>query len=116
VDGLVWFRESWRLDAEQRARLAGAGSGAAALQAVTWLRRHESLPRHVFARIPEEGKPVALDLASLPFAELLCWLATRGSDLVLSEALPGPDQLALRLPAGDFTSELRISVLVEHRR
>jgi len=113
LDGMVWFREAWRLDADQRVRLAAATSGATALAAVAELRWCESLPRHVFARIPEEGKPMAVDLDSLPLAELLCWLARRGSDLVLTETLPRPDQLALRLPSGDFTSELRLSVLVE---
>jgi hypothetical protein len=115
VDGMVWFREAWRLDSEQRARLARAERGAPAMEAVAELRTREALPRHVFARIPEEPKPVGVDLASLPFAELLCWLARRGSDLVLTETLPSPDHLALRLPQGDFTSELRLSVLVDER-
>jgi hypothetical protein len=114
LDGMVWFREAWRIGEERRAELGGA-TGAAALQAVAELRWRESLPRHVFARVPEEPKPVAIDLASLPFAELLCWLARRGSDLVLTETLPRLDQLALRLPHGDYTSELRLSLLVDGR-
>lgn len=115
LDGMVWFREAWRLDAEERARLAKAPGGGAALRAVANLRWRESLPRHVFARIPEEPKPVGIDLTSVPFAELLCWLARRGSDLVLTETLPRLDQLALRLPHGDYTSELRLSLLVDGR-
>lgn len=72
------------------------------------------VPRHVFARVPGDPKPFYVDLAVPLFADNLCRAVRRaaaagdGGEVVLSEMLPAPSELWLRLPGGSYTSELRV--------
>ncbi|HEX9993857.1 MAG TPA: lantibiotic dehydratase [Acidimicrobiales bacterium] len=108
VGRVVVQRALWRVPVE---RLASGDKleGFVAAQAV----RHElGLPRHVFARVPGELKPVYCDLDSpLLLRQLTRMTATAGTGTVeLGEMLPGPGQLWLRDERGAYTSEIRYAV------
>jgi hypothetical protein len=66
------------------------------------------LPERVFVRVPEEMKPIYVDLTSAISVEMLVRLARRASSLTFSEMYPGPQGLWLRDGAGNtYTGELR---------
>lgn len=108
VGRVVVQRALWRVPVE---RLASADKleGFVAAQGL----RHElGLPRHVFARIPGELKPVYCDLDSpLLLRQLTRMAATAATGTIeLGEMLPGPGQLWLRDERGAYTSEIRYAV------
>lgn len=114
VDDVVWLRESWRLSTEDVQRLASARGVAEAVRVVGRLRRDTGMPRHVFVRADTEPKPIYADLDSAAYVGLLAaTVRAPGVGMVVTEMLPGPDELALRCADGTFTSELRTSILVE---
>ncbi|MDJ1130944.1 lantibiotic dehydratase [Streptomyces iconiensis] len=78
----------WRPEAPEEAKVIALAS----------LRRAYGLPRFCFARATPEGKPVPVDLESLPAVHLLERLYGGTSDTgpLLEEALPGPHELLLR--------------------
>jgi hypothetical protein len=80
----------------------------AAFLAVQRVRRRHHLPRHVFARVPGEVKPVVIDLDSPLLIENLARMAPPGKTMALSEMSPGPGELWVSSPEGGHTSELRI--------
>lgn len=114
IDGLVVARESWRFpcrdlafawEKRESARFIGARRWAAA----------QDLPRWVFARFPQERKPVYVDLESPACVELMAKLARRAGDkkenapISVSEMLPTPEQAWLIDAEGRrYTSELRV--------
>jgi hypothetical protein len=114
----VVLRRNWRLASEALwggAREAQAGGGDvwarapfAAFLAVQRARRRHGLPRHAFARVPGEVKPVLVDFDNPMLVENLMRMAPAGKTLALSEMRPGPGELWLASPEGRHTSELRI--------
>jgi hypothetical protein len=80
-----------------------------------WARNH-GLPRWVFARVPQEYKPLYVDLESPASVDVIVKLARQaveligeGAELALSEMLPNPEQSWLTDAKGDtYTSEFRI--------
>ena len=104
-DDVVLSRQCWSVDpAEVRTKHAEDG-----FLAVQRLRDRLGLPRHVFIGIPEETKPIYVDLDSPLLVRQLSRFATRGSALRLSEMLPGPDELWVSSRGERFTGELRFS-------
>lgn len=71
-------------------------------------RRRAGVPRHAFARLPGEVKPVLVDFDSPLLVENLARMAAPGAGVLLSEMKPGPGELWLASPEGRHTSELRI--------
>ncbi|MFD7659992.1 lantibiotic dehydratase, partial [Actinosynnema sp. NPDC059797] len=112
VDDVVWFRESWRLDADDLAALAAARDPAAATFAVARLRDALGLPRHVYLAVAGEPKPVYLDLAAVAYCDLFARLVAGRQDAVVTEMLPAPDELVLDCADGVHTSELRTAMIV----
>lgn len=104
VGRVVVQRATWRVPA---GRLAD-GDRRQAFVASQSVRRELGLPRHLFARVPGEAKPVYCDLDSpLLVRQLTRMAAAATGDVVLSEMLPGPGELWLHDRAGAVTSEIR---------
>jgi hypothetical protein len=105
VDQLVVARAEWRIDATvlppRKARVDDA-----VLELNRW-RTSLGMPRHVFLKSSDEPKPVYVDWLSPHVVEYVLHLARRGGRWVISEMLPGPDELWLRGGTGRYTSECR---------
>lgn len=112
VDGTVWCRETWTLPTETLREEWSRHDPAELLASAERLRRRHDLPRWVFASCAGEPKPILCDLASIPGAGLLRRIVRRNAEMVLSELLPGPDDLWLRWGHGRYTAELRLSLIV----
>lgn len=112
VGGVVVRRASWRIDV---ADVAGAllVPGRLLLEAER-LRRRFGFPRHMFAVVPGEPKPIFVDWQSPiilgAFEKMLS--AASGPKVTLSEMLPGPEEVFLEAPGGRRTFELRLGVAV----
>ncbi|WP_424862851.1 lantibiotic dehydratase [Streptomyces sp. MMS24-I29] len=101
---VVLQREFWRVAPPELA----APSRQEAFLKVQALRSRLGLPRHVYARIPGETKPICCDLDSpLLVRQLTRFAARSNSALELSEMLPAPSHLWARDAQGRYTSELR---------
>ena len=80
-----------------------------------WACNH-GLPRWVFARFPQEFKPLYVDLESPASVEVMATMMRRAlevagdaAELALSEMLPNPAQTWLTGAKGEtYTGELRI--------
>ena len=110
---LVLQRERWRVRSHELVGANGArsGSDAADYEAATTLRRRLSLPRHVFAKVPAEMKPIYVDWdAPLLVRQLVRLARANGGEVELTEMFPGPDRLWLELDGQRFTSEVRCAV------
>lgn len=115
---MVLLRRQWSLAAETlgaSANTAGGGSRDAwsrapfaAFVAVQRARHAAGLPRHAFARLPGEVKPVLVDFDSALLVENLARMAPAGQTVALSEMRPGPGELWLHSAEGCHTSELRV--------
>ena len=112
---VVFQRERWLVDA---AELAGTGPGgvtkrenAAEMFAAEGLREKRGLPQCVFAKLPGEPKPIYVDFTSPLLVRQLFRLArTSSGTVVLSEMLPGSDDLWLTNGGRRYTSEVRCAV------
>jgi len=111
IDGVVMSRERWRF-ARSELPFADAPRGLAQLAAARKWATDHGLPRCVFAKVPDERKPVFVDLASPVYVEQLAKLARSSPSFAISEMLPGLDELWLA-DAEDhrYTCELRMNVV-----
>ena len=108
VDRLVIAREAWRFVGDQLDFIRAPTPLERFIGAQRWRAQHH-LPRFLFARVPEEMKPLYVDLASSFYVELLAKLARRATILQVSEMLP--DHTGHWLAGSDdqrYTSELRV--------
>jgi hypothetical protein len=112
IDRLVVERERWRTEASElsfawetdewrRYRLVGQ-----------WRERH-GMPQHVFLQTSRSTKPTYVDLAAPVLVDVLARTirraADRGEPVVVSEMLPGPEQVWLPDGSGRrYTCELRL--------
>jgi hypothetical protein len=115
IGRLTVIRESWCLRAAELSFFRAHDDCRIFAAARLWAAKL-ALPRLLFARIPDEPKPVLLDLDS-PHSVITCarLVAALGGDAMVSfqEMLPTPAQAWLRDGLGRrYTSELRV-VLVE---
>jgi hypothetical protein len=110
VDKLVIERAKWRFTPDALG-FAALDTPADRFQAARGFAAAHQLPRWVFARVPEENKPVYVDFESPLFVELLAKMARGASALTLSEMLPTVEECWLPGPPGlgPFASELRIA-------
>jgi len=107
-DGVVVARESWRFTAEQLRFAHAQTPPARFLEAQRWART-VGLPRFVFARSPNEVKPVFVDLHSPALLEVLAKQVRGAEALSVTEMLPTPDQTWLEDAAGQrCVAELRM--------
>ncbi|MGB8273871.1 MAG: lantibiotic dehydratase, partial [Alphaproteobacteria bacterium] len=121
IGDLVVRRESWRFPCDELA-FARAKDEIERMIALHRWRKAHALPVHVFARFPQENKPVYVDFASPPSCRAFCRLV-RGAavapekpgmrmgprTVTVSEMLPSPDQTWLIDREGNrYASELRM--------
>ena len=75
------------------------------------LARAQGWPRHLFARVASEPKPVFVDLASPPSLDVLAHIVRRADRVDLSEMLPAPGEAWLEDAGGRrYVAELRVVV------
>jgi hypothetical protein len=104
---VVLQRETWRIPVADLT----AADHAATFLAFQRLRRRLALPRHVYAKIVDQPKPVYCDLDSPLLVRSLTGLLTPDHDKVeVSEMLPGPQDLWFEVDGQRRTSELRYTV------
>ena len=108
VDDVVLVRERWVAAAADLAFAHARDATQRFLQARQWARA-AGLPRRLFMKVPEETKPIFLDLASPTFVELAAKMVRKASTVSISEMLPDLDGLWLTdAERRRYTSELRI--------
>lgn len=108
VDGVVLARERWVVAASELAFAHARDAAQRFAQARAWARAAD-LPRRVFLKIPEETKPLFLDLASPTYVELAARMVRKAKAVSISEMLPDLDDLWLvDAECRRYTSELRL--------
>ncbi|WP_407741307.1 lantibiotic dehydratase [Hyalangium sp.] len=110
VDGVVFSREQWRLHREELP--AEAGTWQDGFIAIRGWARRLGLPRHLMVKLPEEPKPLYLDLMSPLYVDIFCRKARDAAQVTLTEMLPSVDELWLVDGEGRrYTSELRFAAV-----
>jgi hypothetical protein len=115
IDKLVIHRETWRFGKDDLDFAAKKDEASRFLGARRWMKRH-GLPQKAFIKSALEVKPFYVDMESPVLVEILCRAIRRmnspGEKLVLSEMLPGPQQLWVHDAKGRrYTSELRFAIV-----
>lgn len=111
VDGVILQREQWRLNEAQVEELVACKDDRARIRVATRLWVDLGLPPVVFAKLPDERKPVLVDPTSPFLLRAFLNLLEHRKGAVLSEMLPSPDQLWLRGELGRHTAELRCTFI-----
>jgi hypothetical protein len=108
VDGVVLARERWVLAAADLGFAHDKDAARRFVRARRWAR-DAGIPRRWFLKIPEETKPIFVDLASPTFVDLAAKAMRKASRVAISEMLPDLDQLWLAdADRRRYTSELRM--------
>lgn len=111
IDGVVVARAAWRIAPATVAWPALDEPAARFVAARRWARSL-GLPRWVFARTPEEVKPVYVDFDSAIYVEMLAKQLRGASLLALSEMLPTAEDTWLVDAGGArYTAELRLAAV-----
>jgi hypothetical protein len=118
IDKLVINRETWRFRKSDLDFAVEKDEAERFLGTRRWIRSH-CLPQKVFVKSALEVKPFYVDLESPVLVEILCRAIRRmnslggeGEQLIVSEMLPGPQELWLQDAKGArYTSELRFAVV-----
>ncbi|MFJ4656818.1 lantibiotic dehydratase [Nocardia sp. NPDC088792] len=107
----VLMRELWRIPGDRFRSPGSAPDPAAEYRAAQRLRAEFELPRHVFARVAGEPKPIYLDWDAPLLVRQLFRLARRSAEPVtVTEMYPAPGQLWLRIGGRHHVSEVRAAV------
>ncbi|MFF8832036.1 lantibiotic dehydratase [Streptomyces sp. NPDC015131] len=116
LDGLVLFREAWRVPAGEIPLAARPDREGDYLAVRRWLRG-SGLPDRAFVKFPQETKPSLVDFTSptlvLTFANLVrrAQRLDPAAAVVLSEPLPHPEDSWLTDADGErYVSELRLQI------
>jgi len=113
---VILHRRTWRVEREKLKGITFRGDtinrgDAAEFLSGRKLSAELGMPRHVFAKIPGEPKPIYVDWASPLLVRQLFRLAREASGRIeFSEMLPGPTHLWLDIADHRYTSELRCAV------
>jgi hypothetical protein len=108
IDGVVLCREQWRCAPEQLP-FCGEGRGEQQFAAARAWARAAGVPRWVFAKIPEEPKPVYVDFDSPIYVEMFAKMMRKASSLTITEMLPSVEESWIPdAEAQTYTSELRM--------
>jgi hypothetical protein len=118
IDKLVIHRETWRFRKGELEFAAKKDEASRFLATRRWMKSH-GLPQKAFVKSTLEVKPFYIDMESPVLVEIFCRAIRRtnssageGEELILSEMLPGPEQLWLRDAEGaSYTSELRFAIV-----
>lgn len=108
VDGVVLVRARWMFPIDELRFAHADTAGERFIGARAWAARHQ-LPRRCFIKVPEETKPLYVDLKTPVFVELAAKMMRKSKRVMVTEMLPEIDELWLSDCAGrHYTSELRI--------
>lgn len=108
VDGVVLCREQWNLSPSESPLVRAKGRYAQFLTARRWAREL-GLPRWIFVKVPEEPKPIYIDLDSPIYVEMLAKLLRHSSRIAITEMLPSVDEVWLPDADGHaYTFEIRM--------
>jgi hypothetical protein len=110
---VVLSRQQWSVRADRAPqRRPGEGDAAWFLEWRRWRREH-GVPRRVFLTTPSSGeyKPLYVDFDSYLCLTLVdAMVRDNPGVLVMSEMLPGPEQLCVRGEGGAYVSELTVEI------
>ncbi|WP_329571329.1 lantibiotic dehydratase [Kitasatospora sp. NBC_01266] len=107
----VLMRELWRIPARRWHGAASAPDPALEYVTAQALRAEYQLPRHVFARVPGQPKPIYVDWDAPLLVRQLFRLARQVTEPVtVTEMLPAPGQEWLREAGEGYVGELRCAV------
>jgi len=111
IDALVIARECWRFAPDELTFAKPGPPERCLVEANRWARGH-GIPRFVFAKVPEEPKPVYVDFHSPLYVEIFVKLVRKASAVRVTEMLPrhGENWLTDREGAR-YTCELRIAAV-----
>ncbi|RAY16141.1 lantibiotic dehydratase [Actinomadura craniellae] len=109
IDGVVVQRARWRV----RHPGTPAAEAVERWAAMHRLRVEHGLPRRVFVRHPAEPKPLYIDFADPLGVDDLARM--REGELVITEMLPGPEELWWRVDGRAQCAELRLGCLISAR-
>lgn len=106
IDRAVVRRETWWLPPARQAKWTNLAPGN---QVEAWRCKDRlGLPDQIFLKIEEEPKPVFVDFHVPVLVEMFARCLHRtAKPAVVTEMLPGPDELWLRDERGRYTCELR---------
>jgi len=108
ADRAVLVRMQWRLTEAQFAFARTEDPAERFARAQRWRSEH-GFPRWVFARVPQERKPIFVDFDSPIFVDELAKLLRASQRVTISEMVPDPTQAWLPdADGGRYTSELRL--------
>jgi hypothetical protein len=116
VGRMVVGRETWTFDARDLHWPSVRNEADRFAAARHWARAH-GMPARVFVVVPQERKPFAVDLRSLPLVAMLAKAlrnaaTTESPRVSVSEALPDVDALWLTDGAANrYTAELRLTAV-----
>lgn len=114
VGKVVYQRATWRFSGNEIPRLDDPKqSGLELLFSFHRWREQHGIPRFAFVVLDTQTKPLLVDFRNVFSLEAFCAKLSKSSRAVVSEMLPGPDDLWLRDGAGRYTSEFRFSVANE---
>lgn len=112
-DRLILKRRCWNITPQE---LPPPGQPAEDLRShLAWRQwaRQRGMPRHVFAKLAGEPKPIYVDFANPLSLDLLANLCKTPQALRISEMRPAPDELWLRDARGRYCSEFRTSYVAK---
>ncbi|PPK67099.1 hypothetical protein V5P93_003438 [Actinokineospora auranticolor] len=104
---VVLSRRRWTVASEAVLAVLGQAGELDRLRDMRFLAAEHGFPGRVFAKSPNERKPVYVDLASPDLLKGLERLAATAAELVFSEVLPAPEDAWLRDGDLRFPSEFR---------
>ncbi|OLF14693.1 lantibiotic dehydratase [Actinophytocola xanthii] len=110
LDGVVVQRRRWVLTRSDVPAPRGNQPTAKEWLAITRWRHRLGLPRRLYFTVDTEEKPMYLDLASVTSVRNFSRCLAAAQGVVLTEALPTPDQLWLTTPTGRLTAEIRVQL------
>jgi hypothetical protein len=107
IDGVVIAREQWRFTDGLEFRHENLGVRQFS-QARAWAASH-GMPRWVFVKVPEEPKPLFVDLESPIFIDMLSRILRKATSVTVTEMLPSIAETWLPDASGaTYTCELRL--------
>lgn len=106
---LILKRRSWKVSGEHCPKVERCDENVEGfLTWNAWAHSH-GMPRYVFAKAPDEPKPIFVDFRNPHALDLLGSIARDANEIQFSEMRPAPHELWLREQRGRFCSEFRTS-------
>jgi hypothetical protein len=112
IDDVVYQRERWSVPGGMIGNPQAQGFDRF-LEFWRW-KDSLGLPDEIFVRVPQEPKPIYIDLTNYLLVELLDHLARQSERLIITEMLPNTQQLWLERSSGRYCCEFRAIAVGQH--